>query len=89
LIPALKPFLVALLLFPMVAIGSSMLPPDYMMSVEYGMQPFYWKMGYMWLSMCACRCKYYYAWKISEGASNASGVGYRLVKTDNGSEVRW
>mmetsp|Transcript_52365 Transcript_52365/g.131548 ORF Transcript_52365/g.131548 Transcript_52365/m.131548 type:complete len:465 (-) Transcript_52365:50-1444(-) len=89
-IPAMRPFAIAMVLFPCVAVAPSLVPPTYMITAEFGAQPFYWKIGYMWLSMCFCRFKYYYAWKISEGASNACGVGYRVEKTKEGaSEIHW
>eukprot|EP00930_Biecheleria_cincta_P096039 TRINITY_DN87914_c0_g1_i1.p1 TRINITY_DN87914_c0_g1~~TRINITY_DN87914_c0_g1_i1.p1 ORF type:complete len:480 (+),score=76.02 TRINITY_DN87914_c0_g1_i1:113-1552(+) len=39
-------------------------------------KPLWWRTGWLFAFMVALRCKFYVAWKLSEAATNASGLGF-------------
>eukprot|EP01116_Phalansterium_solitarium_P011443 TRINITY_DN27123_c0_g1_i1.p1 TRINITY_DN27123_c0_g1~~TRINITY_DN27123_c0_g1_i1.p1 ORF type:complete len:475 (+),score=132.32 TRINITY_DN27123_c0_g1_i1:217-1641(+) len=85
LMPALAGFGRALLLAPLLIL-QPMFPVSYLISDRYlhhtGILE---KLLRLWLHCTLCRIKYYFAWYLSEGIFNATGIGYRL----DGTKVSW
>jgi lysophospholipid acyltransferase len=57
-------------------VGQPMFPIKGMISEEMLAKPFVLRAAYAWVSLLACRCKYYFAWKVAEGGAILAGFGY-------------
>lgn len=77
-------FLVGLVFFGLTAVSGGYFPRGDPASGDVTLvpntilaQPFFYKAAWTWALLLTFRFKYYGAWKLSEGAANMAGIGYK------------
>jgi hypothetical protein len=54
-----------------------------------GLKSWYVRIGIIYFTTFTARCKYYFAWKVSEGASILSGFGFQGYDAISGKPLGW
>lgn len=85
---ALARFAAGILCLVLFQVGAAYYPLKMMRAAEVADLPMYHRVGRAWVTLFFVRMKYFFAWKIADGASVLGGFGFQGYNTD-GTVVGW
>ncbi|KAG5188593.1 MBOAT, membrane-bound O-acyltransferase family-domain-containing protein [Tribonema minus] len=86
-LPVLSKLATGLLCVVVHQVGGATYPIDRMVAPETLAMPPLQRYGLMWICLLCCRMKYYFAWKVADGAAVLCGFGYE--GTDDNGKPKW